>query len=90
MGILVTIYVGEALIFESTLLALNPPSSRVLTAFQNVFNNHQTSQGPFPALGGSSARTYSQDDLIALKQLSEEDKLSSFLRYYFPMFFIVS
>jgi hypothetical protein len=60
---------GEAIIFESTLLSLSKPSSRTLTAFQNVFNNVEASGSDedYPTLGGRSARLYEDSkDLMAL------------------------
>jgi len=81
-------YVGEALIFESTLLSLAPPAPRILKAFQNHINNVAT-EAAFPALGGTGTGTYSKDDLMALHTTSDEDRMTALLRYYFPMFFVV-
>jgi hypothetical protein len=55
-----------------------------------VFNNEKTAGDTFPALGGSSAHTYNEEDLIALMQEPQEDQMTSFLRHYFSMFFVVS
>lgn len=82
--------VGEVLIFESTLLSLKAPAPSVLKAFRKIYNNYHIRGTPFPALGGSSEHTYAQNDLITLKQLVEEDRLTWFLRIYFPFLFIVS
>jgi hypothetical protein len=81
---------GEAIVMESTVLSLKPPSSRVLKTFQNVFNNVGSDEEEFPVLGGDNADTYNENDLIMLKAPTDEDRLTSFLRNYFPQLFIVS
>ena len=77
---------------ETTMLSIRPPRERTLQAFRNVFNNikYNGDQG-YPMLGGRSAHILDDpDDLVALYQSQEEDRLTSFLRYMFPVFFIVS
>jgi len=84
--------VGEALVFENTLSSIRRPSSRTLIAFRNVFNNVVSKDGPFPALGGDSATLYEREkeaDLLVLSPYDEEDRLTSFLRYYFAILFTV-
>jgi hypothetical protein len=74
-------------------LSIEKPSSRSLSAFQNVFNNlHGVKPGePFPTLGGHSATLYdNEEDLLVLSSPEEEDRLTSFLRYYFGILFTVS
>ena len=76
---------------ESTLLSLDPPSKRALTAFRNVFHNVDTKGDSFPTLGGKSGAILDyKEDLMALKRQAEEDRLTAFLRYYFSVFFVVS
>jgi hypothetical protein len=79
---------GEAILLESTLLSLDPPSKRVLTTFRNVFRNADTKGDSFPTLGGKSAAIL--DDKEDLKRQAEEDRLTAFLRYYFSVFLVVS
>jgi len=74
-------------------LSIDKPSPRSLAAFQNVFNNlHGLKPGePFPTLGGNSATLYDKrEDLLVLSSPGEEDRLTSFLRYYLGILFTVS
>ena len=76
---------------ESTLLSVRQPSRRTLTAFRNFFKNSSSPTGRFPALGGHSAKVLDDNsDLMALRTRIDEDRLTSFLRHYAPIFFVVS
>ena len=76
---------------ESTLISLQPPFSRTLEACRNVFDNVNGPEGSFPALGGQSAKILDDpNDLMALRTLHEEDRLTRFLRHFLPEFFTVS
>jgi len=81
---------GAAILLESTLLLIEPPSSRTLEAFLNVF--HNTSSGdPYATLGGHSERVYDEKkDLMSLHRSREEDRLTSLIRYTCPWLFVVS
>lgn len=82
---------GEALVLESTILSLKSPQSRTLEAFRNVFHNiDQYGHNEFPTLGGWSANVLDDaNDLVALRTRDKEDRLTSLLRYCFPIFFVV-
>lgn len=83
---------GEAIFFESNLLALDGPSSRTLAAFRNEFNNVKASgsKRDYPTLGGRSRKVYDDsDDLIVLAPQQEEDRLTKFLRQYLAILFTV-
>lgn len=76
---------------ESTVLMLKKPQARTLKAFRNVFNNVDKSGYGYPTLGGLSAHILDDaDDLVTLWGRDEEDRLTSFLRYSFPLLFVVS
>lgn len=79
------------MVLEHILLPLKGPSSRTLGAFRNVFNNVGPGGTISPALGGHEARLLDdKNDLIALQAPQEEDRLTEFFRYFFPIFFVVS
>ncbi len=76
---------------ESALLPLKKPQTRTLEAIRNVFNNLDKSGHGYPTLGGRSAGILNDsNDLVALRTRDEEDRLTSFLRYCFPLLFVVS
>ena len=76
---------------DSALLTLKKPQTRTLTAFRNIFNNLDESGYGYPTLGGRSANILNDvNDLVALRTRDEEDRLTSFLRYSFPLLFVVS
>jgi hypothetical protein len=81
----------EALLFESTLAALPPPSKGTLHAFRQVYYNQADGKdGSFPTLGGSSADLYDDiDDLVALRVRETSDRLTNFaherLGFLFPV-----
>lgn len=82
---------GEALLLESTLISLKPPTARTLEAFQNVFNNKNEDGEIAPSLLGSGSRLYDdRNDLMALARSEDEDRLTSFLRHYCAILFAVS
>ncbi|KAL2038991.1 hypothetical protein N7G274_008331 [Stereocaulon virgatum] len=79
----------EAILLESTLISLQPPQPRILEAFRHVFHNTNAAGETFPTLGGRSASILDDgDDLVALRSPPEEDRLTGFLRNYFPVLFI--
>ena len=82
----------EALLFESTLATLPPPSKGTLRAFREVFNNQAGGKGePFPTLGGHSAALYDDmDDLVALRVRETSDRLTNFAHEQLGFFFPVS
>jgi hypothetical protein len=82
---------GEAMLLESTLISIKPPTSRTLEAFQNVFNNKNKVGETAPSLLGSGSSLYDdRNDLIAIAASGDEDRLTSFLRHYCAILFAVS
>jgi hypothetical protein len=81
----------EALIFESTLATMLPPSKKILCTFQEEYYNQNDSKNqPFPTLGGHSAGIYDdRDDLVALRVVDDSDRLTKFaqerLAFLFPV-----
>jgi hypothetical protein len=81
----------EALMFESTLATMLPPSKKVLCAFQEEYYNQNDGKNqPFPTLGGHSAGIYDdRDDLVALRVVDDSDRLTKFaqerLAFLFPV-----
>jgi hypothetical protein len=82
----------EALMFESTLATMLPPSKKILHAFQDEFyNQHDGKSQPFPTLGGNSAGIYDdRDDLVALRVVDDLDRLTTFAQEHLAFFFPVS
>ncbi len=69
------------MILESTLLSLKRPAPRTLEAFQNVFHNVGLDGSSFPTLGGYTETAYDEaNDLVALKDPGDEDRLTQCLR----------
>jgi hypothetical protein len=81
----------EALLLESTLATLPPPSKGTLEAFRAVFHNQTDKKDqPFPTLGGHSAALYDDiDDLVALRVRETSDRLTNFAHEYLGCFFPV-
>lgn len=80
----------ENLVLQSALLSLKRPQTRTLEAFRNVFHNVDDSRSAYPTLGGRSATIFDNpDDLMALRTRDEEDRLTRFIRYSFPLLFVV-
>jgi hypothetical protein len=82
----------EALLFESTLASLPPPSKRVLRAFRTEFFNEalDSSKG-FPTLGGHSVDLWDDiDDLVALRVQEDQDRLTTFAQDHLGCLFPVS
>ena len=73
------------------MLSLKKPSPRVLDAFRTVFNNFGHGESMSAALRGHDSR-YLEDenDLVALHPPQDDDRLTQFLRTFFPFLFIVS
>ncbi|KAI4626296.1 uncharacterized protein J4E87_004797 [Alternaria ethzedia] len=82
----------EALLLESTLVALPRPSKQVLKAFKTVFDNEgDGKEEPFPTLGGHSAGIYDDiDDLVALRIQDDQDRLTTFAQEHLAFLFPVS
>ncbi|KAF2812331.1 uncharacterized protein BDZ99DRAFT_357544, partial [Mytilinidion resinicola] len=79
----------EALLFENTLLSLDPPSQRVLQALRKKFHN-VTPGDPegWPTLGGASSSIYEDGtDLIALRRPPHQDRMTAFVRERLGIFF---
>ncbi|KAH0541718.1 hypothetical protein FGG08_003810 [Glutinoglossum americanum] len=79
----------EAILLESTLLSLPPPSARTLEAFRSHF--HNVDRGDFPTLGGRSAHILDDsDDLIALRTPMGQDRMTKLVREHLGIFFQTS
>ncbi|KAF2822691.1 hypothetical protein CC86DRAFT_300463 [Ophiobolus disseminans] len=78
----------KALLFESTLASLPPPSKRVLRAFRTEFLNESLGSGSFPTLGGHSTGLYDDiDDLVALRMPESQDRLTTFVQEHLGVLF---
>lgn len=74
----------EAMVLESKILSLNPPSSRTLRDVNRWFNSSST-----PALWGRDEHLFDNEkDLVALAPV-DTDRLNLFLKSYFGWFFQV-
>lgn len=82
----------EALLFESTLASIPPPSKRVLHAFQlGFFNGSPEDPECFPMLGGHSSGLYDDiDDLISVRVQENHDRLTTFVQDRLGCLFPVS
>ena len=81
---------GEALLLDCTLLSYKRPHKRTLEAFRNNFHNVGSSIGEYPTLGDSSERILDDaNDLIALRTLQDDDRLTGMLRRYLAILFVV-
>lgn len=75
------------MVHATALLSLRRPSPQTYKAYKNHFNNVD-SHGE-STLGGIGATILDdRDDLLALVRPAEEDRLTKFLRLYFPMLFL--
>ena len=89
-SIMLRIISGEALLFESTLASLRPPDRKTLKAFRVEFFHGRTPELEFPTLGGKASSIYDDaDDLIALHDSTELDRLTVFVRDHFGYLFPV-
>ncbi|MCJ1435543.1 hypothetical protein MMC27_004917 [Xylographa pallens] len=76
----------ETLLMNSDVLKLQHPSTITLQAFRKKLDLHTgVSQ-----LRGHSRTIYTQDDLIALYVPPDQDRLTRFIRHYFPWIFVTS
>ena len=84
-------WLGEALLFESTLAILKPPPSRTFDTVHHAFMRENKSEARWdPVLGGHSAELYRKDDdLVVLKQPIYEDRITVFVQKYLSVLFIV-
>ncbi|MCJ1382292.1 hypothetical protein MMC17_005405 [Xylographa soralifera] len=76
----------EALLRNSDVLKLQRPSSITLQAFRKQLY----AQTGVSQLRGHSSTIYAQDDLIALYVPPDQDRLTRFVRHYFPWLFVTS
>jgi hypothetical protein len=81
----------KAIIFESTIASLSSPPQRTLEAFRHEFYRSKSSRDEgFSLLGGQSARLLEDEsDLIALRSMPNEDRLTKLIRDHFPVLFKV-
>lgn len=78
----------KALLLESTLISLPPPSKKVLRAFRTEFFNQSLGSKSFPTLGGHSASLYDDiNDLVALRVQENQDRLTSFAQDHLACLF---
>ncbi|MCJ1394550.1 hypothetical protein MMC18_007429 [Xylographa bjoerkii] len=76
----------EALLVNSDVLKLQHPSKTTLQAFRRLLDP----QSGVTQLCGHSSTIYTQDDFIALYVPPDQDRLTRFIRHYFPWIFITS
>lgn len=75
---------------ESTILSLRRPSRQAHDAFNRRFWNERNGERKVAALEGLSETLYdNRNELVALKRAADEDRLTQFLRRYFPRLFRV-
>lgn len=85
-----SIFSGEALVLESTILSMRRPSMQAHGAFNRQFWNERHGQRSFPALEGYGETLYEdRAQLVALKRADNEDRLTHILRRFCPMLFRV-
>ncbi|OCK84034.1 hypothetical protein K432DRAFT_289795 [Lepidopterella palustris CBS 459.81] len=79
----------EALLFESTLAALPPPSKRTLRAFRwHFFNGDPAGPSSFPTLGGQSSTLFDDiSDLVVLRAPEDQDRLTTFVQSHMNFLF---
>ncbi len=81
---------GEAILLDCTLLSYKGPHKRTLEAFRNNFHNVGSSIGEYPTLGDNSERILDDaNDLMALRKPQDDDRLTSMLRRYLAILFVV-
>jgi hypothetical protein len=78
--------------FESSLAMLKAPPKRSFEAIQHAFTRFNKTAGRTdPLLAGHSSTLYSSnDELVMLKQLEYEERLTTLVHRYLPVLFIVS
>jgi hypothetical protein len=78
------------MILESAVLSLRRPSKQAHKAFENTFKNIGAEPQTPPCLGSSSENLYGdRQDLVALARVSDEDRLTKFLRNNGSLLFTV-
>lgn len=72
----------EALLLDTTLLSLSPPSNRVWDALRQRFHNTKPNDPVgWPTLGGASIAILDDpSDLVSLKPPVEQDRMTTFVR----------
>lgn len=76
------------MVLESTMLSLQRPSKQAYTALYNTFWNKYDKSTSFPTLEGNSANILEdKNDLMALRKLEQEDRLTKILRSHFSILF---
>ncbi|KAH8816614.1 hypothetical protein F5884DRAFT_853049 [Xylogone sp. PMI_703] len=81
--------VDEALVAHQTLLNSRPPASTTINAMRNWYlGGDSRKMEPRPQLWGGSAKMFDDpNDLVALRVLTDQDRLSEFILNYFGGFF---
>jgi hypothetical protein len=80
------------MLLESNMLQMPTPSNQTYEALYNIFWNKNSDalsdQTSYPMLDGASANILEHKaDLMALRRVPAEDRLTKILRIYFPLFF---
>lgn len=77
--------------FESTLASLGPPPVRTFDAINRAATRYDESlKQREPIMIGTSVKLYStNEDLVVLKQVEFEDRLTGFVQRYLPVLFMV-
>ncbi|KAJ9604335.1 hypothetical protein H2200_011169 [Cladophialophora chaetospira] len=79
----------EMLVLEHQVRAIERPSSRTLEAVRKCFNNVTSTLRPgIPALDGLNSGIFNDtNDLLSLRVVTEDDRLTRFLQNTFPVLF---
>ena len=79
------------MLFESELASLPPPNKKTLAAMlYEIDRGPKYSNGPRYTFGGHSRHIYSDSkDLVSLKIVENEDRLTSAVERYLPLLFKV-
>jgi hypothetical protein len=73
------------------LRAIQHPSRRTLEAARNIFHNVAKPGKAIPALASRNGAIFDDEyDLLSLKTVAEEDRLTRFIQTYLPVLFMVS
>lgn len=85
---MLTIRLGKALIFESTLAKIPTPDRKILKAFRINFSHGKPEERTsWPMLGGHGSSLYDDpDDLLVLHVAEPPDRMTIFVQDYLGFF----
>jgi hypothetical protein len=83
--------IDEALVLESTLASLSKPSRRTLDAVRHEFFKSKSGQDEgYSVLGGASRHLFDDEhDLIAMRSVPHQDRMTKLVRDQLPLIFKV-